>query len=78
MPVMDGLEATREIRRLESESGGMRHLPVIALTARAMAEDRAACCEAGMDDFVTKPIDRAELTRALERAAAVVNVVQTV
>ena len=55
MPVMDGLEATRKIRGQEAESGG--HLPIIALTAHAYASDRARCLDAGMDEFVTKPLD---------------------
>ena len=54
MPEMDGLEATRLIRADEAESGG--HIPIIALTAAAMEEDALACREAGMDDYLTKPI----------------------
>jgi len=69
MPVMDGLEATREIRRRETEAG-LGRLPVVALTARAMTDDRHACQDAGMDDFVTKPINRQELLRALRGVLA--------
>ncbi|HAV61971.1 MAG TPA: hypothetical protein DCY13_06365, partial [Verrucomicrobiales bacterium] len=63
MPEMDGLEATRIIRR---ELGG-RPLPIIALTANAMQSDLEACRAAGMDDYVAKPIDRKLLFRVLRR-----------
>ncbi|TVQ96017.1 MAG: PAS domain S-box protein [Desulfovibrionales bacterium] len=117
MPEMDGLAATREIRRLENDAGMLgywdagiekgsgisdsanhskeapdttgkpsqhpsipafqhssiptfqhvRHLPVIAITAGAMSEDRQKCLEAGMDDYLSKPINPAELARVLEK-----------
>ena len=67
MPEMDGLAATREIRRIEA---GKSHLPIVAMTANAMAEDRAACLAAGMDDYVAKPIDVADLAAAIARACA--------
>jgi signal transduction histidine kinase/CheY-like chemotaxis protein/streptogramin lyase len=63
MPHMDGFEATAELRRLEATSGG--HLPIIALTANAMAGDRERCLAAGMDGYVTKPMKRPELFRAI-------------
>ena len=56
MPEMDGFEATRRIRSFESAAGN-HHIPIIAMTAHAMAGDRERCLEAGMDSYVTKPID---------------------
>ena len=61
MPVMDGLQATRRIRQLP----GWADLPILALTANAFAEDRRNCFEAGMNDFVTKPVDPPELYNTL-------------
>jgi CheY-like chemotaxis protein len=54
MPEMDGLQATAFIRRSEMRSG--KHIPIIAMTAHAMAGDKERCLEAGMDDYITKPI----------------------
>jgi PAS domain S-box-containing protein len=68
MPEMDGYAATREIRRLES-SGGAR-VPIVALTAHAMKGAAEECFAAGMDHFITKPIDRDELHECLERSLA--------
>jgi CheY-like chemotaxis protein len=64
MPQMDGYEATREIRRFEA---GGRHIPIVALTAHAMTGDEAKCRAAGMDDYLSKPIDRSKLEACLER-----------
>jgi CheY-like chemotaxis protein len=64
MPELDGFAATREIR--SSERAGCR-IPIIALTANAMIGDRERCLEAGMDDYVSKPIGRGELEAALAR-----------
>jgi CheY-like chemotaxis protein len=66
MPEMDGYEATRRLRK--SASHRDPHVPVIALTANALATDRELCLAAGMDDFLTKPIDRQRLEEALKRA----------
>ncbi len=62
MPEMDGLEATRRIRQLGALG---RAVPIIAMTANAMQEDRRRCLEAGMNDFVAKPIDSSELLRKI-------------
>jgi len=64
MPVMDGYETTRKIR--EQESGG-KHIPIIALTAHAMKGADNECRAAGMDDYLSKPIDREQLQEALNR-----------
>lgn len=66
MPVMDGFTAAREIRRRESEKGAPR-LPVLAVTAWAMQEDRDHCLRSGMDEVLTKPLRPAELADALSR-----------
>ncbi len=65
MPEMDGLTATGMIRHEEATRGG--HLPIIAMTAYAMASDRDRCLQAGMDDYITKPINPAELMAAIAR-----------
>ncbi|MBN1595967.1 response regulator [candidate division FCPU426 bacterium] len=65
MPQMDGLETTRAIRRLES--GTDRHIPIIAMTAHALQEDRDQCLEAGMDDYLSKPINRQEFFELLDK-----------
>ena len=67
MPEMDGYAATREIRRLE---GGNARIPIIALTAHAMKGADGECFAAGMDHYISKPIDRDELRTCLERSLA--------
>jgi PAS domain S-box-containing protein len=66
MPNMDGLAATRAIREEERRSGNVR-VPISAMTANAFAEDRAACLEAGMDDYLPKPVRLADLRGMLDR-----------
>jgi two-component system sensor histidine kinase/response regulator len=66
MPEMDGLTATRKIR--EQESATFVHLPIIAMTAHAMTGDRELCIEAGMDGYVTKPINLQRLEDAISSA----------
>ena len=63
MPTMDGLEATRRIRLWEA---GKEHTPIIAMTAHALNGDRQRCLEAGMDDYVAKPIRAMQLFEAIE------------
>ena len=67
MPGLDGLEATRRIRKREAR---WAHLPIIALTANAYAEDRERCLLAGMDGFVSKPIRREELLATIQTVMA--------
>ena len=66
MPEMDGFEATRAIRA--AEVGTDRHVPIVALTANAMQQDREQCLAAGMDDYLAKPTRHEELERALARS----------
>ncbi len=68
MPVMGGFEATKLIREAEALSGA--HTPIIALTAHAMQGDRERCLEAGMDDYLSKPVDRADLAAKLRHWSA--------
>jgi CheY-like chemotaxis protein len=65
MPDMGGLEATAAIRAQENVSGD--HVPIVAMTARAISGDREKCLAAGMDDYVSKPIQIAELNAAIQR-----------
>jgi len=66
MPIMDGFVTTRAIREEEQRKGGATRLPIIALTANVMSEDRELCQASGMDAHIGKPIDSAQLRRCLE------------
>ena len=66
MPVLDGFEAARAIRQLYA-SRALKCPPIVAVTANAFDEDRRQCLEAGMDDYLTKPFDREDVSRLLER-----------
>ena len=68
MPEMDGLEATAAIRQQEQDTG--RHVPIIAMTAHAMKGDRERCLEAGMDGYVSKPLQPSELFEVIENLAS--------
>lgn len=65
MPEMDGLEATRHIRAMEI--GLARRIPIVALTASAMPSDRDECLAAGMDDYLSKPLQRQALAEMLDK-----------
>ena len=64
MPLMDGLDATKQIREIEVVAGG--HIPIIAMTANVMPGDRERCFAAGMDEFLSKPFHKAELAAKLD------------
>ncbi|MDF1820363.1 MAG: MASE1 domain-containing protein [Alcanivoracaceae bacterium] len=68
MPRMDGYQATREIRKLERDA--QAHIPIVALTANAMKEEREKCLSAGMDDYLPKPIRLHQLEATLKRHLA--------
>ncbi|HOD54324.1 MAG TPA: response regulator, partial [Candidatus Cloacimonadota bacterium] len=65
MPLMDGLQATREIRMAEAQK--QTHTPIIALTAGAFKEDQERCSEAGMDTFLSKPVEADKLIMMINR-----------
>jgi CheY-like chemotaxis protein len=68
MPEMGGFEATRAIRTREKHTGG--HLPIVAMTAHAMKGDRERCLEAGMDAYVSKPVQAEELAQVIGEVVA--------
>ncbi|MSR64285.1 MAG: response regulator [Verrucomicrobiae bacterium] len=68
MPHLSGLEATAAIREKEKTTG--THIPIIAMTAHAMAGDRKRCLEAGMDDYISKPLDSRKLIEVMERVTS--------
>jgi CheY-like chemotaxis protein len=63
MPNMDDYEATAELRKMD----GLENLPIVAMTAHAMNENREKCFSAGMNDYLSKPIERVELKRVLDK-----------
>ena len=67
MPVLDGYAATRRWRELESQRADGGRLPIVAMTANAMAGDRQRCLDAGMDDYLAKPVSRDQLESCLHR-----------
>ncbi|HWS78391.1 MAG TPA: ATP-binding protein, partial [Thermomonas sp.] len=67
MPVLDGYAATRRWREIEQERKLEHRLPIVAMTANAMAGDRQKCLDAGMDDYLAKPVTRGDLERCIER-----------
>jgi CheY-like chemotaxis protein len=67
MPVMDGLEATRKIREIENKKGDGVHVPIVALTSRVMTGDRELCLQAGMDDYLPKPIRKEKVCMAINK-----------
>jgi len=67
MPEMDGFEATEKIRNLEIQEGNKNHVPIVAFTAKAMKGDRERCLDAGMDDYLSKPVKSDDLQKSLDR-----------
>jgi signal transduction histidine kinase/DNA-binding NarL/FixJ family response regulator/HPt (histidine-containing phosphotransfer) domain-containing protein len=67
MPVMDGYQAATQIRAIEREANPVKRMPIIALTAHALAGDKAKCLDAGMDEWVTKPFTRKDLNEVLQK-----------
>ncbi|MAT13947.1 MAG: hypothetical protein CMJ46_01600 [Planctomyces sp.] len=74
MPTMDGLQATQVIREHEEELG--RSIPIVAMTAFAMKDDKEKCLRSGMDDYISKPIDAMKLIRLVEKHTSPVRKIQ--
>ncbi len=70
MPVLNGFDATRALREIERANPQLRRVRIIAMTANAMTGDRERCLEAGMDDYLSKPVDPARLAALLELSDA--------
>jgi len=64
MPGMDGFETTRSIRRMV---GALRDIPIVAMTAHALEEDRSRCLDAGMDDYLAKPVSSDDILAVLQK-----------
>ena len=75
MPEMDGKQATKSIRQIE-QLEKLEHTPIIGLTAHALAGDKEACIEAGMDDYITKPVSPADLAEKIKHWLAIVAVTE--
>ena len=73
MPVVDGLEATRQIRQRELADPSLEPIYIIAMTANTQEDDRAACIEAGMDDFICKPVQLSELEMSMNKSLGIDN-----
>ena len=73
MPVVDGLEATRQIRQRELVDPSLEPIYIIAMTANTQEDDRAACIEAGMDDFICKPVQLSELETSMNKSLGIDN-----
>ncbi len=67
MPVLDGYAATRQWRTHEAQTPGLRRLPIVAMTANVMVGDRQRCLDAGMDDYLPKPVSREQLAACLQQ-----------
>ena len=67
MPKMDGFEATKQIRAFENERGDGHSTPIVALTSKVMTGDKALCINAGMDDYMPKPIRKEKVCTAINK-----------